>query len=200
MTPVLHRVCLTIGPGEKVSLVGRSGSGKSTLLAVIAGLLRPDGGSVRIDGTELARLDENARAGIRTERVGVVLQSDNLIPFLSATENVELAIGFGTRGGDRQKARRLLALLGVGHRGDHLPRQLSGGEAQRVSIAVALANDPGLLLADEVVGQLDSATAEQVADVLFESDLAVLLVTHNPELAGRADTRLRLVDGAVVRQ
>ena len=145
-------------------------------------------------------LDDTGRAALRAQQVGVVLQSDNLIPFLTAVENVELAMGFTGRGERRDRARGLLAVLGVDHRRDHLPRQLSGGEAQRVSIAVALANEPTLLLADEVVGQLDSATADHVVDVIFTAGLAVLFVTHDEPLAARGERRLRLLGGSVVEE
>jgi putative ABC transport system ATP-binding protein len=195
---VLGSVDLSIGAGQKVSLVGPSGSGKSTLLSLIAGLIRPDAGRISIDGVALETLDDTGRAAVRAERVGVVLQSDNLIPFLTAQENVELAMGFTGRRQRAGRARALLAELGVDRRRDHLPRRLSGGEAQRVSIAVALANEPTLLLADEVVGQLDSETAARVVDVVFGADLAVLFVTHDEALAARGERRLRLVDGSVV--
>jgi putative ABC transport system ATP-binding protein len=195
---VLGSVDLRIGAGQKVSLVGPSGSGKSTLLSLIAGLIRPDAGRISIDGVALETLDDTGRAAVRAERVGVVLQSDNLIPFLTAQENVELAMGFTGRRERAERARALLAELGVDRRRDHLPRRLSGGEAQRVSIAVALANEPTLLLADEVVGQLDSETAARVVDVVFGADLAVLFVTHDEALAARGERRLRLVDGSVV--
>jgi putative ABC transport system ATP-binding protein len=197
-TGVLESVDLEVHDQEKVSLVGPSGSGKSTLLSLIAGLSRPDTGRISIGGVAIHGLDDTGRAALRAEQVGVVLQSGNLIPFLTAVENVELATGFTRRNGERQRARGLLTALGVGHRRDHLPRQLSGGEAQRVSIAVALANEPALLLADEVVGQLDSATAGRVVDVIFGAALAVLFVTHDETLAARAERRLRLVDGSVV--
>ena len=197
---VLENVDLQIAAGEKVSLVGASGSGKSTLLSLIAGLLRPDSGGITVDGVAAESLDDSARAAMRAERIGVVLQSDNLIPFLSAVENVELAMAFDNTDRPRGRARELLDRLGVDHRRDHLPRQLSGGEAQRVAIAVALVNEPVLLLADEVVGALDSSTAGRVVDFIFESDLAVLFVTHSSELAQRAETRLRLVDKTVVRE
>ena len=197
-TPVLESVDLVVHDEEKVSLVGPSGSGKSTLLSLIAGLIRPDAGRITIGGVAMHGLDDTGRAALRADQVGVVLQSDNLVPFLTAVENVELAMGFTHRHVHRQRARELLASLGVDHRRDHLPRQLSGGEAQRVSIAVALANEPTLLLADEVVGQLDSATADRVVDVIFGSDLAVLFVTHEEALAARGERRLRLVDGSVV--
>ena len=195
---VLDDVDLQIAEGEKVSLVGASGSGKSTLLSLIAGLLRPDSGEITVNGAATESLDDTARAAMRAGRIGVVLQSDNLIPFLSAVENVELAMAFDTTDRPRDRARELLDRLGVDHRRDHLPRHLSGGEAQRVAIAVALANEPVLLLADEVVGALDSSTADRVVDYIFESDLAVLFVTHSVELAQRAEKRLRLVDKKVV--
>jgi putative ABC transport system ATP-binding protein len=197
-TAVLESVDLVVRDEEKVSLVGPSGSGKSTLLSLIAGLIRPDAGRISIGGVPLHGLDDTGRAALRAEQVGVVLQSGNLIPFLTALENVELAMGFTGR--NEERARALLAALKVDHRRDHLPRQLSGGEGQRVSIAVALANEPGLLLADEVVGQLDSVTADHVVDVIFGSPLAVLFVTHDETLAARAERRLRLVDGSVVEQ
>jgi putative ABC transport system ATP-binding protein len=198
-TVVLESVDLVVRDGEKVSLIGPSGSGKSTLLSLIAGLVRPDAGEIDIGGVAIQRLDDAGRAALRAEQVGVVLQSGNLIPFLTAVENVELAMGFTGRV-RRDRARELLAALGVEHRRDHLPRQLSGGEAQRVSIAVALANEPVLLLADEVVGQLDSATAGRVVDLVFGADQAVLFVTHDEALAARGDRRLRLADGAVVQR
>jgi putative ABC transport system ATP-binding protein len=199
---VLDGVDLELRSGETTSLIGRSGSGKSTLIALIAGLMHPDAGHIRIGGLRTDTLDEAGRAGLRAERIGVVLQSDNLIPFLTAVENVELAIGFGSRRGRPGRARELLAELGLADRMDHLPRQLSGGEAQRVAVAVALANEPDLLLADEVVGQLDSATAASVTERIFaasrERKLTVLYVTHDEQLARRAQHSLRLADRRVV--
>ena len=198
---VLDGVDLDLWAGETTSLVGRSGSGKSTLIGLIAGLMRPDAGHVCIAGRQTNALDEAGRAGLWAEQIGVVLQSDNLIPFLTAVENVELAMGFGSRRGRVGRvgrARELLAELGLSDRMDHLPRQLSGGEAQRVAVAVALANEPELLLADEVVGQLDSATAAQVTELVFAASrdrgLAVLYVTHDEQLAGQAQHALRLGD------
>jgi putative ABC transport system ATP-binding protein len=199
---VLDGVDLELRRGETTSLVGRSGSGKSTLISLIAGLMRPDRGQVHIGGQQTDELDEAARARLRAERIGVVLQSDNLIPFLSAVENVELAMGFAQAPRPPGRARELLAELGLADRMDHLPRQLSGGEAQRVAVAVALANDPDLLLADEVVGQLDSATAASVTERIFaasrERDLTVLYVTHDERLARQAQRALRLADRRVV--
>jgi len=195
---VLDGVDLDLWAGETTSLVGRSGSGKSTLIGLIAGLMRPDAGHVCIAGRQTNALDEAGQAGLRAEQIGVVLQSDNLISFLTAVENVELAMGFGSRRGRGGRPRELLAELGLADRMDHLPRQLSGGEAQRVAVAVALANEPELLLADEVVGQLDSATAAQVTELVFAASrdrgLAVLYVTHDEQLAGQAQHALRLGD------
>jgi putative ABC transport system ATP-binding protein len=201
-TPVLRAVRLEIAHGETTSLVGVSGSGKSTLLSLIAGLLRPDSGRVVIDGQDTTGMDDAARARLRAERIGVVLQSGNLVPFLTAKENVELAVGLagGHHGGARAEA--LLEEVGLADRVHHLPRRLSGGEAQRVSLAVALANEPDLLLADEATGELDSSTAEHVMEVIFdawqERGLSVLLVTHRSELAASAQRQLQLVEGQVV--
>lgn len=193
-TVVLTGVDLTIELGEKVSLMGASGSGKSTLLALISGLLRPDAGTVEVDGVSIAGLDDGQRATLRSQRIGIALQSENLIPFLSATENVELALGFGRKRGARShgRATELLDRLGVAHRAAHLPRQLSGGEAQRVALAVAIANQPALLLADEMVSALDTTTASRIVDEVFSSEMAVLFVTHDAALADRAERRLRL--------
>ena len=194
-TRVLEGVDLTIEPGQKISLVGPSGSGKSTLLSLIAGLLRPDTGRVELEGAAMSDLTDEARAGLRAQRIGIALQSENLIPFLTAQENVELALHFGGR---RERARELLDRMKVGHRATHFPRQLSGGEAQRVALAIALANRPRLLLADEMVAQLDAGTADAVVRDVFAADLAVLFVTHDPALAKRADLQLRLRNRQVV--
>lgn len=202
-TIVLRGASLTLDRGETVSLVGDSGSGKSTLLSLLAGLMRPASGRVVFDGQELGKLDDTARARLRARRIGVALQKGNLIPFLTARENVQLALDLGGSGQPPSRATELLNRFGVGKRSDHLPSRLSGGEAQRVALAVALANTPDLLLADEIVGELDSETAAQVMDVVFEAaeqqGLAVLLVTHSRELAAQANTRLALLDGTVTR-
>ena len=195
---VLQGLDLTIEAGQKVSLMGPSGSGKSTLLSLIAGLLRPDAGTVEFDGVALAGLDDGEQAALRSERIGIALQSDNLIPFLSAAENVELALGFARRGNNRDRARQLLERMSVANRSDHLPRQLSGGEAQRVALAVAIANEPALLLADEMVSALDASTAGLVVDEVFSSEMAVLFVTHTAELADKAELRLCLSGHALV--
>ena len=195
---VLNEVELELPRGQTTSLVGRSGSGKSTLLSLIAGLMRPDVGQIYIGGQQLDQMNDDARAGLRAETIGFVLQSDNLIPFLTAVENVEMAIGFAPGRRSTARARELLSDLGLGNRMDHLPRQLSGGESQRVAVAVALANEPELLLADEVVGQLDTATAADVMEMIFtasrERNLTVLYVTHNEQLADQAHRSLRIND------
>jgi putative ABC transport system ATP-binding protein len=202
-TRVLEDVDLELVRGETTSLVGVSGSGKSTLISLIAGLLLPDTGRVLFNGRPLDSLDDSGRARLRARRIGIVLQHGNLIPFLTAIENVELAIELAGRSPSRaaRRARTLLSQLGLADRLHHLPRRLSGGEAQRVSLAMAMANEPYLLLADEVAGELDSATAEHVMGVIFdawrERGLTVLYVTHSPELAARAERRLRLADGKV---
>jgi ABC-type lipoprotein export system ATPase subunit len=203
-TPVLEGVSFDVGRGQTTSLVGASGSGKSTLLGLLAGLLRPGEGTIAFEGQDIAAMDDSERAALRARRIGIVLQRGNLVPFLTAAENVELAVrlaGGPERRRRGRRARSLLAELGVGDRADHRPHQLSGGETQRVAVALALANDPDLLLADEVTGELDSAHAEQVLDVIFEAwrerGLTVLFVTHSREQAARADHRLQLSDGLV---
>lgn len=202
-THVLRDVSIEFFRGQLISLTGASGSGKSTMISLLAGLAEPDAGRVVFDGADIGQLDDVARARLRARRIGIVLQSGNLIPFLTAAENVELATEFAGESGDGHRATDRLAELGVGDREHHLPRRMSGGEAQRVAVAVALANDPELLLADEVTGQLDSASAEQVMSTIFaawrQRGLTVLFVTHNHELADRAERRL-ILDGGMVRE
>jgi putative ABC transport system ATP-binding protein len=202
-TVALRGANMELPRGRLTSLIGPSGSGKSTLLSLVAGLALPSAGQVVVDGRDISRLDESERARMRSATMGLVFQSGNLIPFLSALENVETAMSLAPDKKVRSKrARELLTEVGLGHRFHHRPSQLSGGEAQRVAVAVALANDPEVLLADELTGELDSATADQVIQLLAEiwqrRGLTILLVTHNLELAARADHRLRLVDGVVL--
>jgi len=201
-TVALRGASLELPGGRVTSLVGRSGSGKSTLMMLLAGLALPSAGQVIFDGQDITRLDETERARLRSHRIGIVFQRDNLIPFLTALENVKLAITLA--GGRRAsaRARELLGELGLGARLRHFPRQLSGGEAQRVAIAVALVNEPSLLLGDELTGELDSGTADQVLEVVLEAceqrRLTVLVVTHSDRVAAIAHRRLRLADGVVL--
>ncbi len=198
---VLRGSSFELHPATTVSLVGVSGSGKSTLISLLAGLERADSGRILFAGADLTELDDSARADLRAHRIGIVLQNANLIPFLTSRENVELAITLADGPQRARRARALLSEVGISHRADHLPRRLSGGEAQRVAVAVALANEPSLLLADEVTGELDSAGAEELLEAIFavsrERGVAVLFVTHSDGLAARADRCLRLVGGEV---
>jgi putative ABC transport system ATP-binding protein len=209
--PILEGLNLTIQRGEKVSLIGPSGSGKSTLLMLIAGLLRPDRGTVSIEGISMGDLDDRDRSLVRARRIGIALQADNLIPFLTAQENVALALSFGPEsfgaesfgsdhgaGSANEWTMALLEQFGVAHRARHRPRHLSGGEAQRVALAVSVANDPDLLLADEVVAQLDASTASGVIDEVLGGDFAVLYVTHDVSIADHAEQRYALVDRRLV--
>jgi putative ABC transport system ATP-binding protein len=200
---VLEGVDLAVERGEFVALAGRSGSGKSTLLNLIAGLERPDRGSIRVGGTELTSLDERRRTIFRRDSIGIVFQFFNLLPVLSALDNVALpALLAGCpRDAADERALGLLARVGMSERADALPDQLSGGEQQRVATARALINDPAVVLADEPTGNLDSGNAERVLDLL--ADLAardrqtILMVTHDPVAAARAQRVLTLSDGRV---
>ena len=198
---MLENASLELARGQTVSLVGVSGSGKSTLISLLSGLLRPDSGRILFDGEDLAELDDRDRARLRAGRIGIVLQNGNLVPFLTAHENVKLAIELADGERPAERARALLEELGLGGRLDHLPQRLSGGEVQRVAVAMALANEPDLLLADEATGELDSVSADHVMDIIFgaqrDRGLTVLFVTHSAELAARAQRRLRLTHGQV---
>ncbi len=202
---VLHDINLTVEPQGFVAVVGPSGSGKTTLLGLLAGLDRPTRGRVRLDGQDLAALSEDDRAAFRADRVGFVFQTFQLIPTLTALENVlvplELKPG-GAAGDDQRRARDLLARVGLGERLHHYPTQLSGGEQQRVGVARAFANRPKILFADEPTGSLDAETGHGVIDLLVELNrearTTMILVTHDPELAARARRVVRLSAGAVV--
>lgn len=193
----LRDVSVDVDPGEMVAVVGPSGSGKSTLLNCIAGLDEPDGGTVRIAGARLSRRPEAAKAAIRAEHIGVLFQSDNLVEHLTVIENVRLAQRLNGSIDD-VVAGELLARLGLASRADALPETLSGGETARAGLAVALANDPDLLVADEPSGEVDAHAEERIMDLLRErtrSGRAVVVVTHSPAVAAHADRVVELRDG-----
>jgi len=198
-TVALRESELKVQPGEFVAITGRSGAGKSTLLNLIGGLATPSAGQVVIDGKDITRMNENERAAFRREHIGIVYQMDNLIPFLSAYENVILPMQASKRKDARSRAIQLLKDVGLMERINHKPAQLSGGERQRVAIAVALANEPSLLLADELTGELDSATANKVMDLLgtlnTSKKLTLVVVTHNKAVAARAPRQVKIADG-----
>jgi putative ABC transport system ATP-binding protein len=198
-TVALREARLKVQPGEFVAITGRSGAGKSTLLHIIGGLMEPSAGRVVIDGTDIARLNERERAAFRCEQIGIVFQADNLIPFLSALENVLLPMQFAGREDAAARARLLLAEVGLSERTRHKPAMLSGGERQRAAIAVALANEPKLLLADEFTGELDSATADHMMELLAnlnkDHGLTLVIVTHNKAVAARSQRQVRIADG-----
>ncbi len=198
----LRGVSLEMRRGEKVALLGKSGSGKSTLLNLVGGLDRPSSGRIEVHGRDLGRMSRNQLARHRLETVGMIFQSFNLIPSRTAWQNVELPMLFAARAPAERRtaARQALEAVGLGERLNHRPGELSGGEHQRVAIARALVNRPSILLADEPTGNLDSATAGEVLDVLIahvrQQDTTLVLVTHDEELARRcADRIVWLKDG-----
>ena len=198
---ILKDIDLHIGSGEAVGLVGPSGSGKSTLLMVMAGLERPDTGTVRVAGQELTRLDEDALARFRGRNVGIVFQSFHLVPTMTALENVAIPLEFAGIADAQQRASQELAAVGLAERLQHYPAQLSGGEQQRVALARALVVNPAILVADEPTGNLDESTGRQIIDLLFaghrERGTTLVLVTHDPALAQRCDRVVRLRSGHI---
>lgn len=201
-TIALRGIDLSIAPGEFVALMGRSGSGKSTLLQLIAGSDRPTAGRVIVDGIDLSRASEDQRASLRGAHVGIVFQSQNLIPFLTLQENVVLASLLAGRPVDRHGAAAMLTRVGLEGRADHRPTQLSGGEQQRAALAAVLVTRPPIVLADEITGELDSASADLLLGLLEEihamDAMTLVLATHDPDVAGRADRIIELRDGRVV--
>lgn len=200
-TVALRGVDLRVEPGEFVALRGRSGSGKSTLLHLVAGADRPTAGRVVVDGVDLARADERARAELRGRRVGVVFQAGNLVPFLSALENLELAASLAGRPISRGDAMAVLGRVGLDERAGHRASALSGGEQQRAALACVLAARPAVLVADEITGELDSESAASVLRLLAEihrrEGITVLIATHDADVAARATRVVTLVDGRV---
>jgi len=199
---VLDDVSFQLARRETCAVVGPSGSGKTTLLGLCAGLDLPTSGSVILNGAVLNELNEDQRALLRNQHTGFVFQNFQLLPNLTALENVMIPIELRGERGATDEAKRLLARVGLGDRLDHYPAQLSGGEQQRVALARAFINRPHILFADEPTGNLDAETAATVVDLIFEMnaelDTALVLVTHNLELAGRTDRILRLHGGRLV--
>lgn len=199
---ILRGINLEIKAGESVAIVGASGSGKSTLLGLLAGLDVPTEGRIWLGGHELTAMDEDRRAALRAELVGFVFQSFQLLPSLSAVENVMLPLELAGRSNARKMAERYLERVGLAARARHTPRQLSGGEQQRVAIARAFAAEPRVLFADEPTGNLDSATGERIIELLFElnrnTDTTLMLVTHEQRLAQRCDRQLTLAAGEII--
>ena len=198
---IVKRATFRVAAGEAVAILGASGSGKSTLLGLLAGLDVPSEGRVLVDGEDLFALSEDGRAKLRARMVGFVFQSFQLLPALTALENVMLPLELAGRADAAEQARRVLARVGLVERLGHYPRQLSGGEQQRVAVARAFVTQPRLLFADEPTGNLDSATGEQVIDLLFEMNrergTTLVLVTHDADLAKRCDRRLHIAAGEI---
>ncbi|WP_395699310.1 ABC transporter ATP-binding protein [Aquabacterium sp.] len=199
---ILHDIDFALRPRESTAIVGASGSGKSTLLAIIAGLDVPTQGTVRLAGTDLFALDEDARAALRARQLGFVFQSFQLLGHLSALENVMLPLELLGRGDARRKAGEMLERVGLGARLHHYPRTLSGGEQQRVALARAFVVEPAVLLADEPTGSLDFATGERVMALMFEMNrehgTTLVLVTHDRGIAARCDRQLHIEAGRLL--
>ncbi len=199
---ILHEISFRVMPGEAVAIVGASGSGKSTLLGLLAGLDVPTQGRVLLAGEDLNALDEDARAALRGRLLGFVFQSFQLLPALTALENVMLPLELAGRSGARADAEQMLARVGLSQRLGHYPKHLSGGEQQRVALARAFAAKPGLLLADEPTGNLDAATGADIIDLMFamnaELGTTLVLVTHDEAIASRCGRVLKLGGGRLI--
>lgn len=204
-TRAVDNVSLSIEPGEFVALVGPSGSGKTTLLAILAGLLSPTDGTVRIDGEELSKLSERKRAMFRRQKIGFTFQANNLVPYLTVLENVTLMLKLNNRYDETglQRAKDLLVRLGLGDRLHYLPRQISGGQQQRVAIARSLIHLPSLVLADEPTASLDTERAFQVvetfANLIHEQKRAGVMVTHDLRMVKYVDRVIQMLDGHIER-
>jgi putative ABC transport system ATP-binding protein len=206
MVHALRGVNLSVGAGERVAVMGQSGSGKSTLLNLVCGLDEPSSGSIKIDGLELSSMSDDFRTRARREKIGMIFQTFNLLPTLSALENASLPLrlqGLGRREAE-QRAAKLLDRVSLGARARHLPDELSGGERQRVAIARALVFNPPLLLADEPTGNLDTKTGDEILylldDLHREFGTTMMLVTHNPDAAARCHRICTLRDGQFIRE
>jgi putative ABC transport system ATP-binding protein len=202
--PALCDVCLEIRQGELISIMGPSGSGKSTLMNMMGCLDQPSSGRYLLDGVDVSELNDDRLAGIRNKKIGFVFQSFNLLRRTSALSNVELPLTYGGISGSARRKRAMDALqaVGLGHRVDHRPNELSGGEQQRVAIARALVNEPSIILADEPTGNLDTKSGREIVSVFqrlnLERNITVVFVTHDPEIAKHTRRIVRLLDGKVV--
>ena len=199
VVPAVESVSLDVRPGTSLAITGPSGCGKSTLLGLIGGLDVPTAGRVSVGGREISMLPEGDRAHVRRHEIGLVLQSDNLLPFLTAAENVSLRLALGDRGDESARSLELLAELGLADEADRFPDQLSGGQRQRVAVARALIHRPRLIVADEPTGSLDAESARVVVDLLLAAQRAsgatLVLVTHEPRVARRLDRTAGMLDG-----
>lgn len=200
---VLRGVSLTVEAGERVAILGPSGSGKSSLMSVLAGLERATSGKVMVAGADFSALDEDGLARARRGRIGIVLQAFHLIPTMTAIENVGVPLELAGITDPEGKARAELLSVGLGHRLDHYPTQLSGGEQQRVGLARAIAAKPALIFADEPTGNLDETTGNSVIELLFdrltETGATLILITHDAALAARCDRVIEMRDGHIAR-
>lgn len=199
---ILADVNVSVGRGETLAIVGKSGSGKSTLLSLLAGLDQASSGHIYINGDDLSALSEDGRAAMRKQHVGFVFQNFQLLPHLSALDNVMLPLELSGADGAKEKAKLWLQKVGLSERLDHQPNQLSGGEQQRVAIARAFACEPDILFADEPTGNLDEHTGEMIEDLLFDLNgqlnTTLILVTHDETLAQRCQRQVHLVDGRLI--
>lgn len=200
--PALRGVSFEVQQGEFVSIVGPSGSGKSTLFYIMGGLTRASSGRVLIDGADFAQMSDGQRTAMRKRKIGFVFQKFNLLPTLSAKDNIEIAREIAGRNGDRDFEQRVTQMLGIADRLEHRPAEMSGGEQQRVALARALINQPAIVLADEPTGNLDSRNSEIVLKMLRDANQkfgqTVLMITHNPEAASVGDRIIHMRDGLVV--
>jgi len=204
-TPALRGIDLKITKGQFIAIMGPSGSGKSTLLHMIGALDTPTSGKILLDGVDISTLKESDLARLRGKKIGIVFQFFNLHPTLTALENIELPMIIVERDKKerQQRARELLRAVGLEHRAHHLPSQMSGGEQQRIAIARALANDPDIILADELTGNLDTKTKAEIMNFLLqlqkEKKMTVTVITHEPEIANYAETVIHIVDGKIAQ-
>jgi len=202
---ILRGINIRVNKGEFVAIMGPSGSGKSTLLGIIAGLDNPTSGQVLIDGIDITRMSEAQLAKVRNQKIGMVFQAFNLIPTLTAQENVEIPLYVGKHQGSASaRAKELLALVGLSHRLGNRPTQLSGGEQQRVAVARAMATNPAIIIMDEPTGNLDQTNSdnvlEMIRDLREKTGTTFIIATHDPKVASSADRAIRIVDGLVASE